>query len=173
MSFKSVMLLSVFIVSAQLSTFSAEARRHNHRHDDRRQSDNRGNRDDRGTSVESSQSQGDLSSDAALVSAVNGRRRLNFVQGGNMTVIKVLPDDNQGLKHQKWIVRLSNGSQLMGVYNSDMCERVPLKAGDVIAMGGQFIWTNEGGLLHWLHHDPRNHRPDGFVQLNGKFYCKD
>jgi hypothetical protein len=59
------------------------------------------------------------------------------------------------------------------VYNLDMCERVPLKVGDIISMGGQFIWTNQGALLHWLHFDPRQNRRDGYVELNGKVYCGD
>lgn len=109
--------------------------------------------------------------DLEFVRAVNDRRNLNYIEGSNVTVIKVLPDDNSGLTHQKWMVQLSSGETMMAVYNTDMCERVPLKVGDTLAMGGQFIWTRDGGLLHWLHHDPRGSRPDGFVELNDKFYC--
>lgn len=111
--------------------------------------------------------------DSDIVRAVNDQRRVDFVEGGGLTVTKLLPDDNNGLKHQKWMVRLSNGFTMQAVYNSDLCPRVPLKVGDVIAMGGQFIWTKGGALLHWLHHDPKGRRPDGFVFVNGKFYCKN
>lgn len=111
--------------------------------------------------------------DADIVRAVNEQRRLNFVEGGGMVVIKVLPDDTNGNEHQKWMVRLSNGKTMQAVYNSDMCPRVPIQVGDVVAMGGQFIWTNQGALLHWLHKDPRGDRPDGYVYVNGKYYCKD
>lgn len=180
MSFKSQLLVSTFVIVAQLTTFSAEARRHNHRGDDRNNGqsqqadDNRSeNRNDNYAGDNFPRGEGGLNSDEAIVSAVQNRKRLNFVQGGGMVVTKVLPDDNQGLTHQKWMVRLSNGQQMMAVYNTDMCERVPLKVGDVVAMGGQFIWSNQGALLHWLHHDPQHRRPDGFVQLNGKFYCKE
>lgn len=112
-------------------------------------------------------------SDSQIVQAVNNQRRVNFVEGSGMVVVKVLPDDTSGLQHQKWMVRLSNGKLLQAVYNSDMCPRVPVREGDVVAMGGMFIWTNQGGLIHWLHHDPRGNRPDGYVMLNGKYYCKD
>jgi len=122
--------------------------------------------------VSSPSSQNTLN-DADIVRAVNDQRRVNFVEGGGMEVIRVLPDDNNGLKHQKWVVRLSNGKTMQAVYNSDMCPRVPVKVGDVVAMGGMFLWTNTGALLHWLHHDPRGNRPDGYVYLNGKYYCKD
>ena len=112
-------------------------------------------------------------SDADIVRLVNAQKRADFVEGGGMVVVKLLPDDNSGLTHQKWMVRLSNGKLMQAVYNTDMCPRVQLQVGDVVAMGGQFIWTNQGGLLHWLHHDPRGNRPDGYVMVNGKYYCKD
>lgn len=111
--------------------------------------------------------------DSKIVAAAEKKRRVDFVEGGGMVVVKLLPDDRNGLEHQKWIVRLSNGQTMQAVYNLDMCEYVPLKVGDVVSMGGQFIWTNEGAMLHWLHYDPRQNRPDGYVELNGKVYCGD
>lgn len=109
--------------------------------------------------------------DSDIIRAFNDQRRVFFVEGGSMVVTKVLPDDNNGLKHQKWVVRLSNGKTMQAVYNSDMCPRVPIKVGDVIAMGGMFLWTESGAMLHWLHHDPRGKRPDGYVYVNGEYYC--
>lgn len=114
-----------------------------------------------------------ISNDSKIVAAVTNRRRVDFVEGGGMVVVKLLPDDRNGLEHQKWVVRLSNGETMQAVYNLDMCEYVPLKVGDVVSMGGQFIWTNQGALLHWLHYDPRQNRPDGYVEVNGKVYCGD
>lgn len=111
--------------------------------------------------------------DSQLVQAMENKRRVNFVEGSNMTVVKILPDDNSGLTHQKWIVKLSNGKLLQAVYNTDMCPHVPLQVGDVVAMGGMFLWTGQGGLIHWLHHDPRGTRPDGYVMVNGTYYCKN
>jgi hypothetical protein len=102
--------------------------------------------------------------------AQRSHKSLNFVEVKNVTVTKLLPDDNSGLRHQKWIVALANGSSIMGVYNIDMGERIPLKVGDVINMGGQYIWENGGGLLHWLHADPQGRRPDGYVEVNGVRY---
>ncbi|WP_347357206.1 DUF3465 domain-containing protein [Bdellovibrio sp.] len=119
------------------------------------------------------QETGNINNDREIVDAVNNRRREDFVEGADMVVTKILPDDNSGLEHQKWTVRLSNGETMQAVYNLDMCPRVPLKVGDRVAMGGQFIWTQKGGLLHWLHHDPRGRRPDGYVYVNGTFYCKE
>lgn len=111
--------------------------------------------------------------DAEVIQAVERRRRVDFVEGRGMVVTRLLPDDNSGLRHQKWIVRLSNGASMQAVYNLDLCERVDLQVGDKVAMGGQFVWTNQGALLHWLHYDPRERRPDGYVEVNGKVYCGD
>lgn len=109
--------------------------------------------------------------DRELVEAVSNQRRVNFVEGSGLLVVKVLPDDTNGRAHQKWVVQLSNGKLLQAVYNSDMCPRVPVRVGDVVDMGGEFIWTGAGGLIHWLHHDPHGNRPDGYVKLDGTSYC--
>lgn len=111
--------------------------------------------------------------DSQIVQALQRHRNVDFVEGSGMTVTRLLPDDNSGLRHQKWVVRLSNGQQITAVYNLDMCPHVPLKVGDVVGMGGQFISTNQGGLIHWMHHDPSGRRPAGYATLNGQFYCKN
>lgn len=165
MSLRSQIFVLSFILVSSLASFSAEARRNNNRGNNGGW--NNGNQQEQQVSQDSGRAD-----DSQLVQAVNNRRQLNFVEGGDLVVTKVLPDDTQGSEHQKWVVRLSSGKTLLAVYNLDMCERVPLQEGDHIAMGGQFIWTNQGGLLHWLHRDPRGHRPDGYVFLNGKYYCK-
>lgn len=112
--------------------------------------------------------------DSQIVEVAKSQRNANFVEGAGMEVIQILPDDTNGREHQKWMVRLSNGQKLLAVYNSDMCPRVPVKEGDLVSMGGQFIWSRrDGPILHWLHHDPHGSRPDGYVFLNGEFYCKE
>ncbi|AFY00753.1 DUF3465 domain-containing protein [Bdellovibrio bacteriovorus] len=162
----SIYLFAFAVVFAHVET--VEAKRRGNREESWDQ-----NRQSEDSSYEQSASLDESASDSDLVRAVNDRRREDFVEGGSLTVVKILPDDSSGLEHQKWVVRLSNGELMQAVYNLDMCPRVPLKVGDVIAMGGQFIWTNKGGLLHWLHHDPRGRRPDGYVYVNGQYYCKE
>lgn len=111
--------------------------------------------------------------DAAIVKAINNRKTMQFVEGENMTVVKLLPDDRSGLKHQKFVVETSAGQKMTLIYNLDMCERVPAEVGDKVGAGGMFLWTQSGPILHWLHHDPRGNRQDGYIELDGKFYCKD
>lgn len=167
---------AVFVLLASTLAFSsfnlAEARRNNRQEmSDTRQSQ----KNQQANNNKSGQSQAvdESASDSDIVRAARDQRRVDFVEGGSLVVTKLLPDDRSGLKHQKWVVRLSSGQQMEAVYNLDMCPRVQLSVGDVIAMGGQFVWTKKGPLLHWLHHDPRGNRPDGYVYVNGKYYCKE
>ncbi|WP_413944256.1 DUF3465 domain-containing protein [Bdellovibrio sp. HCB-162] len=170
MKFVANYALAFLAFTVVFSSFnSAEAKRRNRKE----QIENSDQSSKEDSSSQGTQAVDNNANDSDIVRAVNEQRRVNFVEGGGMVVTKVLPDDNNGLKHQKWVVRLSNGKTMQAVYNSDMCPRVPVKVGDVVAMGGMFLWTNTGALLHWLHHDPRGNRPDGYVYVNGKYYCKD
>lgn len=113
---------------------------------------------------------GQIQDDSALVAAMNSHQNVFYVEGNNLVVTKILPDDTTGLPHQKWQARLSNGSTITVVYNSDMGVRVPIQVGEKFGVGGQYIQTGNGGLIHWLHDDPRHNRPDGYVYLNGVIY---
>lgn len=108
--------------------------------------------------------------DGDLIRAVRDRKSVHFVSASDLPVVKLYPDDTHGNLHQKWVVQLSNGSQVVCVYNIDFADRVPLKRQDQVAIGGQFIWTKQGGLVHWLHEDPKKIRPDGYVDLDGQRY---
>jgi hypothetical protein len=105
-----------------------------------------------------------------IIAAQESGHGVDYVEVSEVTVTQILPDDTQGSKHQKWVVQLANGRSLLSVYNMSICERVPVKVGDVISMGGQYIWDKGGGLIHWIHEDPRGHRKNGFVEINGQRY---
>jgi hypothetical protein len=86
-------------------------------------------------------------------------------------VTKVLPDDRQGLRHQRFIVRLANGQTLLVAHNIDEAPRVAgLQAGDRLRVHGEYIWNAKGGLLHWTHRDQRGHHPDGWIRRDGQTY---
>jgi hypothetical protein len=133
------------------------------------------NQDEQDAEQNAIDAQNSADDDRDVVAAVERRRGLNFVQGMGMTVSQLMKDDTSGLQHQKFIVTLSSGATVQIVYNLDMpgCDRVPVKVGDKVGVGGQFLMTNEGPMLHWTHYDPKRNRPDGFVELNGTYYCKD
>jgi hypothetical protein len=113
---------------------------------------------------------GQITNDSALIAAVKSHHNVNYVEAGNLTVTKILPDDTKGLPHQRWMAQLSDGNSIMVVYNSDMGDRVPVQEGDKFGVGGQYIQTGNGGLIHWLHDDPNHSRPDGYVYLDGVVY---
>ena len=107
--------------------------------------------------------------DQALAQAAAGRKDLKYVAAGKVVVTRLLQDDRSGRAHQKWIVRLSNGKEIMAVYNIDVANKIPLKVGDEIAVAGEYI-ADGAGLIHWLHEDPKDRRPDGYVEVNGVRY---
>jgi hypothetical protein len=113
---------------------------------------------------------GEVQDDIQIVQAVSSRQSQFYVEGAELVVTNILPDDTDGLPHQKWEARLSDGSNVLVVYNSNMGDRVPVEIGAKFSVGGQFIWTADGGLVHWVHSDPKKKRPDGYVIFNGIVY---
>ena len=107
--------------------------------------------------------------DAALVEAFE-EQRSGIVFEGEGTVDRTLPDDNQGSRHQKFILRLASGHTLLVSHNIDLAERLPLERGDRIRFRGQYEWNDRGGVIHWTHHDPQGRRPGGWLELNGRRY---
>lgn len=110
--------------------------------------------------------------DSMLVAAVNQERNINYIEAGNLTVEKLLPDDLSGRPHQKILVRLSNGKSIQIISNLEFCDKAPVSIGDKVSVGGQFIWTRRTGLVHWTHSDPSGQRQKGFLFFNGKDYCQ-
>jgi len=90
---------------------------------------------------------------------------------GNGIVIKVLPDDNDGNRHQRFILRLSSGQTLVIAHNIDLAPRLrALKEGDAVAFNGQYEWNPQGGAVHWTHRDPKGRHPDGWLKHRGQTY---
>jgi len=108
--------------------------------------------------------------DTVLSDAFN--ERLNGVQAeGNGTVIKVLSDDNEGSRHQRFILKLQSGQTLLIAHNIDLAPRVSnLKEGDAVAFNGEYEWNSKGGVIHWTHHDPNGYHEAGWLKHNGQIY---
>lgn len=87
---------------------------------------------------------------------------------GAGTVVKILPDDNNGSRHQRFIIRLDSGRTLLIAHNIDLAPRVsPLSVGDVITFRGEFESNAKGGVIHWTHHDPNGRHPGGWIRRKG------
>ena len=90
---------------------------------------------------------------------------------GQGLVKKLLRDDNEGSRHQRFILALPSGQTLLVAHNVDLAPRIPgLQVGDVVAFSGDYEWNPQGGVLHWTHHDPQGRHPGGWLQHEGKTY---
>jgi hypothetical protein len=105
-----------------------------------------------------------------VIRAQEQGQSLEFVKIEGAEVVKLLPDNPHGRRHQKFLVRLQNDSHVTAIYNLSLGERVPVEVGDHVTLAGEYIWDNHGGLIHWLHGDPKRIRPNGFVMLEGHRY---
>lgn len=87
---------------------------------------------------------------------------------GSGVVSKVLSDDNNGARHQRFILRLPSGQTLLVAHNIDIAPRLSnLNVGDSVAFKGEYVWNAQGGLLHWTHHDPSGQHATGWLTHNG------
>lgn len=87
------------------------------------------------------------------------------------TVIKVLRDDNEGSRHQRFILRRESGQTVLVAHNIDVAPRIPeLRPGDGVAFFGEFEPNAKGGVVHWTHHDPAGRHVAGWLKHNGRTY---
>jgi hypothetical protein len=109
-------------------------------------------------------------SDEALARAFEQRGRNVQVEGQGV-VQRVLSDDDDGRRHQRFVVALASGQTLLIAHNIDLAPRVVgLREGDVVSFSGEYEWNPEGGVIHWTHRDPSRHHPAGWIKHNGKVY---
>lgn len=118
----------------------------------------------------SSQARLTANADTALQSAFNNRQSDLQVQGAGV-VSRILPDDNDGSRHQKFILRLTTGQALLVAHNIDLAPRVTgLATGDTVEFYGEYEWNQQGGVIHWTHHDPQGRHVGGWLKHAGKTY---
>lgn len=121
-------------------------------------------------STATTQSQNPEQSNAVIANAF-ANQISNLQISGQGVVIKLLPDDNSGSRHQKFIIKLTNGQTLLVAHNIDLAPRVSaLSEGDSIVFNGQYEWNAKGGVLHWTHRDPNGSHPAGWLQHRGQTY---
>ena len=98
-------------------------------------------------------------------------RASNVQVEGEGVVIRVLPDDLKVPRHQRFVVRLASGQTLLVTHNIDIAPRIDgLKEGDSVRFNGEYVWSAEGGVIHWTHHDPEGRHVAGWVKYNGKTF---
>jgi hypothetical protein len=109
-------------------------------------------------------------SDSILANAF--AKNLSNVQvEGQGTVIKLLPDDNNGSKHQRFIIRLDSGQTLLVAHNIDIAPKIEtLKVDDTLLFFGEYEWNAKGGVIHWTHHDSKGQHANGWIKHAGITY---
>ena len=106
------------------------------------------------------------SSQGTTTALVDGRQA-----EGSGTVVRVLPDDNDGSRHQRFILQLANGRTLLIAHNIDLAPRIPgIRKGDTVEFYGEFRSNPRGGVIHWTHHDPQGRHPGGWLRHKGRTY---
>jgi hypothetical protein len=108
--------------------------------------------------------------DAALAAAFKDQAHDLQVQGSGI-VVKLLADDTDGDRHQRFILCLASGQTLLVAHNIDVAPRVEgLSVGDTIAFSGVYEWNVEGGTIHWTHRDPDGRHAAGWLRHDGNTY---
>lgn len=106
-----------------------------------------------------------------IIDKAYANKQSNIQVQGVGKVIKVLSDDNNGSRHQRFILKLSSNSTILIAHNIDLAPRIEnLKIDDSIEFYGEYEWNKQGGVIHWTHHDPRGKHKDGWLKHNGKIY---
>jgi hypothetical protein len=106
-----------------------------------------------------------------LLQEAFANQRSNIQVKGEGKVIKLLPDDLDGGKHQRFLIRLASGQTLLISHNIDLAPRInALQEGDSVSFYGEYEWNPKGGVIHWTHHDPGDRHIGGWIEHNGKVY---
>lgn len=86
-------------------------------------------------------------------------------------VVRVLPDDTKGARHQRFVLEIQGGITVLVAHNIDLAPRVePLEIGDRVQARGLYEWNEQGGVVHWTHRDPAGHRKGGWVRRDGRVF---
>jgi hypothetical protein len=106
-----------------------------------------------------------------LIQAAFNEQRSGVQVQGEGVVSKLLADDTDGSRHQRFIITLPSGQTLLVAHNIDLAPRIEsLKSGDSVAFNGVYEWNAKGGVIHWTHHDPAGRHEAGWLRHAGQTY---
>jgi len=109
--------------------------------------------------------------DAATINEIFKNQQSNVQVKGIGTVIRILSDDNQGSRHQKFILKLNSGNTLLIAHNIDLAPKIKsILKGDTVQFYGEYEWNKKGGVIHWTHRDPNKHHINGWLKHKGIVY---
>ena len=98
-------------------------------------------------------------------------RASNVQVEGEGVVSRILADDLDGSRHQRFIIQLASGQTILIAHNIDIAPRVNgLAKGDTVRFYGEYIWNEKGGTVHWTHRDPQGKHTAGWLKYRGQTY---
>lgn len=115
--------------------------------------------------------QSSVQDDTAKIAQAFQQRKNDVQVQAAGTVIALLSDDNEGSRHQRFILELGNGQTLLVAHNIDLAPRIErLQKGDSVEFFGEYEYSDKGGVIHWTHHDPQKRHVDGWLKHQGSIY---
>ena len=85
-------------------------------------------------------------------------------------VRRLIADDNDGSRHQRFVLELRTRQTLLIAHNIDLAERVPVGMGDRLRLRGMYEFNDLVGLVHWTHRDPMGILAGGWIQYRRRIY---
>ncbi len=104
------------------------------------------------------------------VAAAFRDRRSDVLLETSGHVQRILSDDSEGSRHQRFILSVDGSLTVLVAHNIDLAERVPVAVGDSVDVRGEYVWNERGGLIHWTHRDPAGRHPGGWIRHQGRLY---
>ena len=110
--------------------------------------------------------------DNAAVARAFAEHRSNIEVTASGAVEQLLSDETSETgTHQRFIVRLVGVAQTLLITNNvSIGRRVPVVVGDVVVVHGEYVWNDQGGLVHFTHHDPQRSHEGGWIERQGVRY---
>jgi hypothetical protein len=121
---------------------------------------------------------GGNSAHAITVQQAYSKQQSDVQVKGSGTVVRILSDDLDGSRHQKFILKLSSGQTILIAHNIDLAPRIntiakgdfAIAKGNFVQFHGEYEWRKKGGVVHWTHHDPRGRHVGSWLKHQGKVY---
>lgn len=112
----------------------------------------------------------DLTADDPLTTAFKNKSS-DLQVSGEGVVVKLLPDDEKGSRHQRFVLEMPSGLTVLVAHNIDLAPRIDaIKVGDRVEFNGEYEWNSQGGVIHWTHHDPKGRHGWGWVKHDDELY---
>ena len=104
------------------------------------------------------------------VAAAQNNQQSHVVVTCTLPVKRMLRPDEKGEKHEKFLLQVSNGTTILVAHNTSRAPSVPLSAGDIVTVHGEYIWNAKGGVIHWTHRSDTPRHEGGYIDFKGQRY---